>query len=308
MTGKITLRLLEGFRAVMQAKTVTAAALVLNVSQPVVTRLIRDLEENIGFSLFVREQGRLKPTAEAVILYEEVQRSLISVDRILQSVEMLRDGHQGYLQIAAAPALALSFLPKMMAGFSAQYPGARLTLHMHGSETALNMVLSGMCDIAVVMLSMRQSGTYGERILSGRMVCALPVGHRLIQQASVGPWDLKGETFLSHPHVLDTRLQIDGLFAAHGIQREMRLESQISYSLIELVAAGAGVALVDPLTATLYRGDGVVFVPFDPIVVNHYSVVTSSERPPSVLQERFIEQLKTSLYDTLAPEYRVVGG
>src|SRR5699024_2230419 len=118
---------------------------VLHVSQPVVSRLIRDLEENIGFSLFVRERGRLKPTAEAHILYEEVKRSLIGIDRILQSVDMLREGHQGSIQIAAAPALSLSFMPKVMAEFSREYPGARLSLQMLGSDIALDMVLNGMC-------------------------------------------------------------------------------------------------------------------------------------------------------------------
>lgn len=306
MAQKISLRLLEGFQAVMQAKTITAAAEVLHVSQPVVSRLIRDLEENIGFSLFVRERGRLKPTAEAHILYEEVKRSLIGIDRILQSVDMLREGHQGSIQIAAAPALSLSFMPKVMAEFSREYPGARLSLQMLGSDIALDMVLNGMCDMAVVMLSLREAGTYGERILAGRMVCAIPVNHKLASKDIIKPEDLRGEEFISHPHILDTRLRIDSIFAAHGVHRTMKLESQISYSLIEFVAAGAGIAMVDPLTATLYKGGGIKFIPFDPIVVNHYSVVVSSDRTPSVLQQKFIAHLKEKLHSTIDPNYRIV--
>lgn len=302
MTRKITLRLLEGFRAVMQAKTVTGAASMLHVSQPVVTRLIKDLEENLGFPLFVRERGRLEPTAEARILYEEVQRSMVGIDRILQSVEMLRQGHHGNLQVAAAPALAINFLPKVVTELSTEFPSSRIALHMHSSETSLDMVLNGRVDLGVIMLSMRQSGTYGERILSAKMVCALPKGHALADQQWVGPKDLKDEPFISHPRVLDTRLQIDAMFGAFGLQPKTRLEAQISYSLIEFVAAGAGVALVDPITAAMYPGDAVVFVPFEPVIANHYSVVISPHRPPSVLQERFIARLRERLIETISPE------
>lgn len=290
----------------MQTKTVTAAAKALHVSQPVISRSIKDLEENIGFSLFIRERGRLKPTVEAKLLYEEVSRSLVGIDRILQSVEMLRDGHQGYLQIAAAPALSLSFMPTVLADFSRQYPGARVSLQMLGSDIALDMVLNGMCDIAVVMLSLREAGAYGQRILSGRMVCAIPKTHALATKSIIKPIDLSDENFISHPHTLDTRLRIDSVFASHGVHRNMKLESQISLTLIGLVAAGAGITLVDPLTATLYKGTDVAFVPFDPIIVIHYSVVVSATRNPSVLQEKFIKHMKEQLNQAIAPEYRVV--
>src|SRR5699024_12174808 len=110
-----------------------------------------------------RESGRLRPTAEAKLLYGDVKRSLMSINHVLHSAEMLRDGHQGYLQIAAAPALSWSFMPRVMADFSKQYPGAQLSLQMLGSDIALDMVLNGMCDIAVVMLSMRDTKTYGQR-------------------------------------------------------------------------------------------------------------------------------------------------
>lgn len=306
MDKKITLRMLEAFRAVMQAKTITAAANVLNVSQPVVSRLIKDLEEKLGFLLFIRESGRLKPTREAMALFNEVRRSLEGFDHITRRAEMLRDGHQGYLQVVAAPAITLSLLPKVVTQFSQRFPRAHLSVQMHGSDHALDMVLNGLCDIALVMLSLHETGKYGQRISSGRMVCAVPIGHQLTTKKVVTPEDLYDEDFISHPPVLDTRLHIDQVFAARGIKRRMKLETQISHSLINFVAAGAGIALVDPLTASLHKESSVVFIPFDPIVINHYSVVTSLERTPSVLQKEFIQHLKKALRDSIAPEYRII--
>ena len=62
MENRITLRHLEAFRAIMVRKTVTGAAEMLEVTQPVVTRLIADLEDRISISLFTRIKGRLLPT------------------------------------------------------------------------------------------------------------------------------------------------------------------------------------------------------------------------------------------------------
>ena len=85
-------RQIEAFRAVMTAGGVSAAAAFLNVSQPAVSRLIRDLEAQIGVALFERRSGgRLQPTRDALILFREVERYFISLDQITQTAAGLRD-------------------------------------------------------------------------------------------------------------------------------------------------------------------------------------------------------------------------
>ena len=70
-TTGLKIRQIEAFRAVMLRRTVTSAAESLHVSQPAVSRLLADLESRVGFVLFERQQGRLVPTAEARVLFEE---------------------------------------------------------------------------------------------------------------------------------------------------------------------------------------------------------------------------------------------
>src|SRR5690606_32731373 len=95
MKQRITLRHLESFRAIIVCKTVTNAAEMLHVSQPVVTRLIADLEERIGIQLFERRKGRLHPTPEAMLLYEDVHRSLSSIERITNAASEIRSLQRG---------------------------------------------------------------------------------------------------------------------------------------------------------------------------------------------------------------------
>jgi len=113
----VKLRQLEAFRAVMLCQTVTLASEMLHISQPATTRLLADLESSLKFKLFDRVKGRLHPTVEAQALYEEVQRSLAGIDRISRAADEIGNLRRGTLQIAAAPAIALSFLPHAIADY-----------------------------------------------------------------------------------------------------------------------------------------------------------------------------------------------
>ena len=83
-------RQLEAFRAVILRHSITRAAEMLHITQPAVTRLILDLETEIGFSLFTREKGRLFPTSDALLLYQEVERSFVGVERIAHAAQQIR--------------------------------------------------------------------------------------------------------------------------------------------------------------------------------------------------------------------------
>lgn len=299
------IRQLEAFRAVMVYQTVTRAAESLHISQPATTRLIADLEERVGFPLFLRARGRLYPTPEAVSLNEEVMRSLVGVERIARAAEDIRTQQRGSLQIAAAPAIAISLLPRAIAAFVATRPDANITLLMHSSRTVVDMVLGQRCDVGFPILSVDMAGTHGELLISARMVCALPAGHRLTDKPVIRPHDLEGESFISHPKTLDTRLKMDSLFAAHGVKRHMRVESQVSMSICHFVEAGLGVALIDPITASVYQGNGVHFVPFEPAIQTDFAVLTPGDREPSLLLKAFISHVREHTYRTIEERFIV---
>ena len=158
----------------MLCQTVTLASEMLHISQPATTRLLADLERSLRFKLFDRVKGRLYPTVEARALYEEVQRSLAGVDRIARAADEIRDLRRGTLLIAAAPAIALAFLPHAIADYLKTRPEAHVSLAMHSSRTVVDMVIGQRCDVGFSMLSMNHAGAHGERLISTRMVCALP--------------------------------------------------------------------------------------------------------------------------------------
>src|SRR5438270_8190707 len=86
---RINHRQIEAFRAVFQTGSMTAAGALIGVTQPAISRLIRDLEGEIGWSLFDRSAGKLIPTPAAVALFRELQRSYHGLDRVADAAAQL---------------------------------------------------------------------------------------------------------------------------------------------------------------------------------------------------------------------------
>ncbi|MFM0737049.1 LysR substrate-binding domain-containing protein [Paraburkholderia xenovorans] len=294
-------RQLEAFRAVMLYQTVTLASEMLHISQPATTRLVADLERSVGFKLFDRVKGRLHPTMEGQALFEEVQRSLAGVDRISRAADDIRNLRRGTLQIAGAPSLAQSLLPHAIADYLKSKPDSHVSLAVHSSRTVVDMVMGQRCDVGFAVLSMNHTSSHGEHLLSTRMVCALPAGHRLCSMEAITPADLAGERLIGHHRTVTSRLQIDALFAAHGIELDVQIESQVGLAICSFVEAGAGVAVVDAISAWSYRGTGVVFRRFEPALVTDFAVLTPAQRPAPLLLKSFVAHVREFAVTQLGP-------
>lgn len=296
MDKRITLRHLEAFRAIMVRRTVTGAAEMLGVTQPVVTRLIADLEERIAIALFTRDKGRLIPTPEATLLFADVNQSLIGIERIANAATGIKALKLGHLEIAAAPNMSLSFLPQAIASFTEEHPETLVTMHMHSSATVLDLVQSGRCNLGFAMVPI-QATRHGnsEILLSAKMVGVVPAGHRLASKRVLNPEDFEGESFISMEPLMETRIKIDALMLSHGVNRRMNVETQISSVVIKLAEAGAGISIIDALSASGYSGSLLKFIPFEPEIVTDYSMVISPRNPSTLMLKPFIDHARREI-------------
>ena len=117
------LRQLEAFAAVMSTGSVTAAGRLLGRSQPAISRLLQELEAEIGYALFSRSGPRVTPTEQGFLLYEDVERALAGMRQIRERAGEIARGQAQPLLIAATPALAAGLVPaalqRMQAGADA---------------------------------------------------------------------------------------------------------------------------------------------------------------------------------------------
>jgi DNA-binding transcriptional LysR family regulator len=172
----------------------------------------------------------------------------------------------------------------------------------HPSRSVLDMVVEHRCDVGFVILALSSPTAHGELLMSTRMVCAVPVAHPLAAKTTLVPEDLRNEPFVSHWRGLQSRYQTDALFASHGIERKLMVETQTSAGICSFVAAGMGVAIIDPVTAFEYRGTDIVFRRFEPVISTDFSVLLPSQRPPSLLVKKFVKHVRAFVQEQLPKE------
>ncbi|MFC5431696.1 LysR substrate-binding domain-containing protein [Paraburkholderia denitrificans] len=290
----LRIRQVEAFRAVMQRRSVTRAAESLGISQPAVSRLVADFEANVGFALFTRRQGRLVPTAEAYALNEEVERAFVGLERVAQAAGQIRERRRGALTIAGTFDLAADFLPRVIASFAREHQGVDVTLLALEPAAVVEHVGAQRCDLGFVAPSVAHAQVRLEALGQWALRCIVPRGHRLARKRIVNAADCAGESFVSFARLSEPRTRIDRMFEQSGIEREMGIEATLAQSIVTLVEAGAGIALVDPLSAA-GAAARVAVKRFSPVLPQTVHVARHAEQSQSMLADAFVHHAVTAL-------------
>jgi DNA-binding transcriptional LysR family regulator len=285
-------RQIEAFRAVVLTGGVSSAASLINVTQPAVSRMIRDLQRQLGLTLFERRGTGLVPTSEALSLYAEVERAFVGLDRISQMATELRTRGAGFLRIAALPALANGFLPRFVGKFLAEHPKLDIVLSGQVSHAVVAAVAQGQCDLGFAEGSIEHAAVRQERMPAAPFVAVLPQAHRLARKKRLRPSDFEGESFVSLGHSSLSRFRVDRVFEGHGVSRIMRIETPLSEIACSLVASGAGVTLCEPYTANEYATRGIAVRSFEPRISFEFAALYAAQRTPPPVAREFIDGFK----------------
>ncbi len=291
----INLRHIEIFHAVMTAGNLTEAARLLHTSQPTVSRELARFEQVIGLQLFERSRGRLHPTVQGLKLFEEVQRSWYGLDRILDTAESLRQFRQGELSIACLPVFSQSLLPLVVPDFLARYPEMSLAIVPQESPLLEEWLSAQRHDIGLTETLNAPAGTLSESLLTLHEVCVLPANSPLASKAVLTPQDFQGQNFISLSRADSYRQLLDNLFNEVGVKRRLVVETHSAASVCAMVRAGAGVSIVNPLTALDYAGSGVVVRRFSVAVPFTVSLIRPRHRPASALVDTFCHHLQAAM-------------
>lgn len=301
----LNFRLLEAFRAVMVAGSVTEACVVLGRSQPAVSRSIAELEREVGYRLFERVNRRMVPTEEAIQLFEEVQRAFTGLDRIRAAAREIGGERRSLLRVTSMPATSVSILPIAVETMTRDHIDISLSIEVRSSGWVVESILGRQSDVGIAGMPLDHPGLRIAFIAAAPCVCILPQGHALSRRRRIQPSDLAGERFISLGANYRTRQRVDRIFGETGVDRRLQLESQLSEMVCFLVARGLGVAIVDPFTPWLRPELGLEIRPFDPEVIFEWGVFTQAGRPPSAPARHFIEVLEDVVRGTRSPRAKI---
>ncbi|MGC3873497.1 LysR family transcriptional regulator [Halomonas sp. GXIMD04776] len=280
-------RQIVAFKHVMECGTVSGAAQRMLTAQPGVTRLLKQLEHDIGFTLFERQRGRLVPTPEARLFYREVARVWTGNEHLKETARRIRDREVGGLRISAMPLLGLVFIPDVLADFVPVHPDANIELSTYRSEQVVEEVITQRCDLGFAILAENDDRVDRETFRL-ESLCALHKDHPLAVKETITLADLAGECLICFETHDPLRMALDRSLDREDVRPRQRLEVSLALQAIRLVRHGLGMAILDPISARAFGSDGVTLRPFSPSLGEDFALLTPRDQPASRLAQDFI--------------------
>jgi DNA-binding transcriptional LysR family regulator len=259
------IRRLRYFVAVAQELSFTRAAARLHIAQPPLSMQIRALEEEIGVRLFDRDQRHVFLTQAGKHLLERARRILGDVEEAKAEVRCAALGEVGSLNLGyASSAMFTSSLTAALKEFRSGFPHVLLTLHEMTSLDQLNGLHYRSLDAGIlrkVDITV-PAGITIEEWYQAPLVAAMANDHPLAGKRAIGIGDLRDQPLIMYPRASGIGLywQVLDLCASAGFQPRVAREVQELTTIIGLVDAGVGIAIVPADTRSI-RLEGVAYVP-----------------------------------------------
>ncbi|MDP0928927.1 LysR family transcriptional regulator [Paracoccus onubensis] len=298
-----TLRQLEIFREVVRARTTIGAAKALNVSQPLVSNMIRQMETKIGFPLFERFGNRLVPTPDADEIYQDSDSIFSIYQAFTHRIEARQRSESGHLRVVGTPPMANALIPRALKEFVSKRPAVRVHLDTRRITGVLESVQTRTADIGLGLNPPEREGLAYEVLAMAQMVCVFPPGHPLENKLALTSQDLTGVPLILY----EQNSSLDLAISRDILTAELRSQAiaEVRYSSVACLMAevGMGVAFVDSLTASVgdrYRLSARPLFPSQPVPI---CLITRKGEPAKRIQANFLAELRRSPTLTALQEF-----
>jgi DNA-binding transcriptional LysR family regulator len=245
----VELRQLAVFVAVAEEGSFTRAADRLHVVQSAVSAGVRNLERELGTSLFDRSTHRVQLTDAGTALLPEARATLTSAAAARDAVDAVRGGIRGTVLLGTMQAQGMRAIgvPELLAGFRNEHPLVQVHIrHAAGGSTEMaTQVREGRLDLAFVSLSANElAGVELTPLSSEPMMVLAPATHRLAKRRTIPIAALADEPLAEFPPGWGLRMVSDRAFAAAGVTRTITFEVNDTASVIEFVRHGLALSLL----------------------------------------------------------------
>ncbi|ADB74034.1 LysR substrate-binding domain-containing protein [Geodermatophilus obscurus] len=292
------IRQLQYFVAVAQTRHFGRAAERLHMAQSPLSQAIRQLEAQLGATLFDRTTRRveLTPAGEALLL--DAERILGSIEAAQTRVRLVGAGRTGLLRVGATGLAAYRQLPQLARIATRELPGLQLRFEPDLLTPAQEQALEeDRIDLAVLRPPLRRAGLASRLVARERLVVAVPQSHRLAGDEPVRLAELRDEDFVVYgvPDSVVDGAVTQACLSAGFLPRRVHAAAQTSI-LLTLVAAGLGVAVL-PEAALALRVQGVQLIPVADEVSIDLAIAWRREDPSPALA-RLLRALEANGFTT----------
>jgi DNA-binding transcriptional LysR family regulator len=280
---------------VARTGSVTAAAASLRMSQPAASSMIRQLEEQLGFELFTREKRHLELSNTGRALLPEIFNALSAIDSVNRMADSMRGGAPQRLVIGAVAAVGASVLPQAVCELQREFPNAAVVVRAGLTLEIVEMAMQHHIDLGIIV----NTGVHplvGYQALSPlRLFCVMRADDAYAAFPEVTIQDLARSRYIAHSR----HLQIGAVTARRleeaGFDFRPALEVMQFSAACAFVEAGAGIAVLESVSALYAQRHGLVAVPLRADSDLSLDCVWRLGREPSPLVRALLQKLSEAV-------------
>ena len=258
---------LRAFVAVAELNSFRAAAESIHLSQPALSRRVEKLEAALGIRLFDRTTRSVSLTAVGRDFSKKARALLDDLEDSLLSMREVASSQVGEVVIACIPSAVYYFLPQVLKEYHAQYPRIRVRILDDGANAVLESVTRGEADFGISIIGTQEPEIEFQSILSESFVVACRSDHPLAVKRQVTWAELDQYDYMTVDKSSGNRLLLDNALATANARPSWRYEARHISTLVGMVEAGLGIAVVPRLSMPMGKHPTLVSIPLaDPSV------------------------------------------
>ena len=282
----------EALHAFIEGGSVAQAALRLHRTQPQVSRLLAQLEEEAGFAILRREGRRLKLTDDGRRFYHHVYGLLRAKDALSDFTQDIRRGIQGRVRILAANHIIDGLALEAMAQCRLKRPDFSAALTARMPADLQWWLGQQQFDLALIQLPLEHPAVETELLVCSEIVAVVGPEHPLRHAEAISAEIVQKESFITLGRRIVLGQRYEAAFDASNVQPASPLEVSFSTSAVQLAAYGCGIAIAEPFSALAMQHTGAVLRRFTPTVSLHYGLVFPRSVKRSEATQFFVDELK----------------
>lgn len=294
----LDLRQLQLFAAVAEFGSFSRAAVVLSISQPVLSRQIRALEEKLGTTLLYRNGRGIVLTEAGTLLKDYSNAILEQVSRATTEIAALHSNPRGMITIGMPPSVGIVLTCRLVQNFRAQFPLISIRVVEGYSGHLLEWLVMGKIDVAVLYNTPRMNNLLCEPLLRDELFLLGPAS----DPARLGPGPVQAARVSDLPMILSPRphglrILLDQFFAAAGITPRVELEIEAVPSTLNLVEQGFGYTILSYSSVHRLVAEGRIkyWHIENPVMRRELLLATSSRRPTTTAIRALTAQIRAEV-------------
>ena len=291
----LSLRQMEVFHTVMQTRSITGASKVLHVSQPVLSRTIRRIEDQLGIALFARDRNGLVSTSEALQIFAELDPLIRQLTSVGTQIGRIARGETAVFRVGSTASVARALIPQSLRTLSVEVPGIELFFDVLPVNQIEDYLITGRGEAVVTIASSEHPLIASEHVGKVDLVAVIHKDHALAQRSIIRAHDLANCDFIAFSTGGAHQTVVDRFLNSEKLSVNTRAVARYADTALALASEAMGIILVDYLSTLGPLGNNLVVRPIENAPQFSISVLWNRRRPHSANSRKLKEILARKL-------------